>query len=107
MASLLAGGDANPWQRKLAAKRIGGNAIRVPSAALKRTKGTVRWAMPLTVVKGMDEAVRAAASAAVHGDVVLLAPACASFDAYSDFIARGEHFRRLAMTVAVGAAHGA
>jgi len=39
--------------------------------------------------------------------VVLLAPACASFDAYSDFIARGEHFRRLAMTVAVGAAHGA
>jgi UDP-N-acetylmuramoylalanine--D-glutamate ligase len=25
--------------------------------------------------------------------VVLLAPACASFDAYPDFEARGEHFR--------------
>jgi UDP-N-acetylmuramoylalanine--D-glutamate ligase len=31
----------------------------------------------------------------VPGDVVLLAPACASFDAYRDFEERGDHFRSL------------
>jgi len=40
-------------------------------------------------------AVAAAAAAAAPGEVVLLAPACASFDAYRDFEARGEHFRDL------------
>lgn len=38
-------------------------------------------------------AVQAAAAAAVEGEIVLLSPACASFDQYDDFAARGEHFR--------------
>lgn len=44
---------------------------------------------------GLAEAVRAAAADAAPGEVVLLAPACASFDAYRDFEQRGEHFREL------------
>jgi UDP-N-acetylmuramoylalanine--D-glutamate ligase len=40
----------------------------------------------------LETAVRAAAAAAAPGEVVLLAPACASFDQYSDFEARGRHF---------------
>ncbi len=44
---------------------------------------------------GLEDAVRAAAAAARPGEVVLLAPACASFDAYRDFEARGEHFRAI------------
>jgi UDP-N-acetylmuramoylalanine--D-glutamate ligase len=44
---------------------------------------------------GVEEAVAAATLAARPGEVVLLAPACASFDAYADFEARGEHFRSL------------
>ena len=40
-------------------------------------------------------AVREAAAAARPGEVVLLTPACASFDAYRDFEERGEHFRSL------------
>jgi UDP-N-acetylmuramoylalanine--D-glutamate ligase len=43
----------------------------------------------------LAEAVSAAAAEAGPGEVVLLAPACASFDAYRDFEARGEHFRQL------------
>ena len=45
--------------------------------------------------EGLAEGVRAAASDARAGEVVLLAPACASFDAYRDFEQRGEHFRSL------------
>jgi len=33
---------------------------------------------------------------------VLLSPACASFDQYSDFEARGDHFRQLVQTLASG-----
>ncbi len=44
---------------------------------------------------GMEEAVRIASEAAAPGDVVLLAPACASFDQYRDYIERGEHFTSL------------
>ena len=39
-------------------------------------------------------AVRAAASAAEPGDVVLLSPACASYDQFENFEVRGDAFRR-------------
>jgi len=44
----------------------------------------------------LEDAVRRAAAAAVPGEVVLLSPACASFDAFENFEARGERFRELA-----------
>jgi UDP-N-acetylmuramoylalanine--D-glutamate ligase len=43
----------------------------------------------------LERAVAAAREAAREGEVVLLSPACASFDQYSDFEARGDHFRSL------------
>jgi UDP-N-acetylmuramoylalanine--D-glutamate ligase len=44
---------------------------------------------------GLEQAVAAAATAASSGNTVLLSPACASYDQYPDFEARGEHFRAL------------
>jgi UDP-N-acetylmuramoylalanine--D-glutamate ligase len=41
------------------------------------------------------EAVRRAIAAARHGDVVLLSPACASFDQFKDYEARGDTFRQI------------
>jgi UDP-N-acetylmuramoylalanine--D-glutamate ligase len=48
------------------------------------------------VVAGdLETAVVCAAEAAHPGDVVLLSPACASYDQYRDFEQRGEDFRRI------------
>ncbi len=49
----------------------------------------------------MCEAVQRAAAAARPGDVVLLSPACASFDQFRDYERRGEHFRNI-VTALVG-----
>lgn len=58
------------------------------------------------VIRGgpLAEAVRAAIDASRAGDVVLLAPACASFDAYSGYAARGDHFTRIVREIAASEA---
>ena len=43
----------------------------------------------------LDAAVHEAAAAARPGEIVLLAPACASFDAFADFEERGDRFRAI------------
>jgi len=47
------------------------------------------------LVRNIDEAVTVAAALAGPGDTVLLSPACASWDQYASYVARGEHFRRV------------
>ncbi|MES2498459.1 MAG: UDP-N-acetylmuramoyl-L-alanine--D-glutamate ligase [Pseudomonadota bacterium] len=49
---------------------------------------------PVTESKTLDQAVADAAAAARPGEVVMLSPACASFDQFSDYEARGDAFRR-------------
>ena len=46
-------------------------------------------------VKNLDEAVAAAHRDAASGDIVTLSPACASFDAFPNFVARGKYFKEL------------
>ena len=43
----------------------------------------------------LEDAVRRAAAAAEPGEVVLLSPACASFDAFDNFEQRGDRFREI------------
>jgi UDP-N-acetylmuramoylalanine--D-glutamate ligase len=43
----------------------------------------------------LEDAIRRAAAAALPGEVVLLSPACASFDAFEDYERRGERFREI------------
>ncbi len=50
----------------------------------------------------LERAVRAAAASARPGEIVLLSPACASYDQYTSFEARGEHFRSLALGTSQG-----
>ena len=50
--------------------------------------------VPVARVEDMDAAVAAARRIALPGDVVVLAPAAASFDMFVDYAARGDAFRR-------------
>ena len=50
---------------------------------------------PGVLAESMSGAVRAAAEAAVPGDVVLLSPGCASFDWYGSYSERGDDFAEL------------
>lgn len=50
---------------------------------------------PVLMAGDMAEAVDLAATAAETGTAVLLSPACASFDCYSGYAARGEDFTRV------------
>jgi UDP-N-acetylmuramoylalanine--D-glutamate ligase len=87
------GSDFDPLGRALArrAKRlvaIGTDGPQIAAAA------QAHGLTDISEASSMQEAVRQAAAAAAPGDVVLLAPACASFDWYSSFEERGRDFRR-------------
>ncbi len=91
---LIAGGDSKAADfsvlREVVAAKvrtlvlIGRDADRI-AAALGGAASTVR-------APDMSEAVARAAASAKPGDVVLLAPGCASFDMFRDYVHRGEEF---------------
>ncbi|MDT0575654.1 UDP-N-acetylmuramoyl-L-alanine--D-glutamate ligase [Croceicoccus sp. F390] len=56
--------------------------------------------VPVVRAEMLGEAVRAAALAAAPGDVVLLSPACASFDQFRDYEKRGLCFTQLVAALA-------
>jgi UDP-N-acetylmuramoylalanine--D-glutamate ligase len=58
--------------------------------------------VPVRTVADLERATEAASRAARPGDTVLLSPACASYDQYTDFEARGEHFRALVASIENG-----
>src|SRR5438445_5750572 len=61
-----------------------------------REKIRAAWSLftPCTVVASLLEAVQQSAANAVPGDIVLLSPACSSFDMFQNYRHRGEVFRQ-------------
>lgn len=51
--------------------------------------------VPVAKYGTLDVAVANAMESAQPGDTILLAPACASFDQYASYVARGDHLRQL------------
>ena len=52
-------------------------------------------ALQIVRAQNLPDAVDKAREIAKRGDIVSLSPACASFDAYPNFMKRGEHFKEL------------
>ena len=67
-------------------------------AALEKTDAVKTGALPVYADGDFEKAIHLAKSAAEKGDIVLLSPACASFDAFANFEERGERFRQIVKT---------
>ncbi len=81
------------WPPTPPASRRSSRPATRPIASWLRSRGVA----VVEVVADLDEAVERASQLARPGATVLLSPGCASFDRYSGFEARGDHFRSLVL----------
>ncbi|HIK55958.1 MAG TPA: UDP-N-acetylmuramoyl-L-alanine--D-glutamate ligase [Synechococcales cyanobacterium M55_K2018_004] len=102
-AILIAGGEAKAGDDTAWIETIGQKAAAVlligsaaPTFAQRLTQAGF---FQVELVETMDKAVPRAANLAqqLQAKVVLLSPACASFDQYQSFEQRGDHFRQLCL----------
>ena len=103
---LLAGGydKGTPFEelgqiirgRTKAALLYGKTATKLADAIAHTDADTPAGPPPQVVqLPNLDAALQQAVALAAPGDVVLLSPACASYDQFPHYEARGEHFRKL------------
>ena len=67
--------------------------------AVKHSPGYTEGAPEIIRCSGFEEAVLAAHRAAKPGDVVLMSPACASFDQFKNFAERGKAFKKIVLAL--------
>jgi UDP-N-acetylmuramoylalanine--D-glutamate ligase len=77
-------------------------AVYLIGADAERIAAALASAAPLELCGTLDEAVARARRAALAGETVLLAPACASFDQFASYAARGDAFAEMARGKEVG-----
>src|SRR5579863_8174821 len=74
-------------------------AVYTIGAASEKIHSQIRGATSIAAAGTIDSAVKQAAAAAQPGDVVLLAPACASFDQFQNYEHRGKVFKDVVKTL--------
>ncbi len=93
---ILGGKDKNSDYSQLAQllrQRV--RAIYTIGSAAAKIESELRGVVSLHSCETLDRAVSAAASAAHPGEIVLLAPACSSFDQFESYEHRGRVFKEL------------
>jgi UDP-N-acetylmuramoylalanine--D-glutamate ligase len=99
-AVLIAGGRAKGVD--LSPLKAHAGRLRAVIAIGESATGVVdvfEGVVPTTLAASIEEAVRDAFAAAVAGDTVLLAPACASWDQFANYVERGERFAAAARSL--------
>ncbi len=99
---LLGGKDKDEDFTPLAAALVEADArVFAFGEAGPRIEQSLRQHVKVELVEaGFEQAVGAAAGAARAGDIVLLSPACSSFDMFDNYEARGDRFSELARSLA-------
>jgi UDP-N-acetylmuramoylalanine--D-glutamate ligase len=93
---ILGGKDKNSDYTQLAQllrQRV--RAVYTIGSAAAKIESELRGVVSIHSCETLENAVSAAASAARPGDVVLLAPACSSFDQFENYEQRGRMFKEL------------
>lgn len=85
------GSDFRPLRK---AVRRGVKAVVLVGSAREKIREALAGTVPLIEADTYPEVVRAARAAAAPGDIVLLAPACTSWDMFRNFEERGRVFKR-------------
>jgi len=78
-------------------KRV--KAVYTIGAAAEKIQSHIQGATNIVPAGTMDSAVKQAANSAHPGDVILLAPACASFDQFKNYEHRGKVFKELVLAL--------
>jgi UDP-N-acetylmuramoylalanine--D-glutamate ligase len=92
---LIAGGRGKGESFRQLAEAAGPNVLRVYALGETANEIVAAFGSRAVAVPDLAAAVEQAAAAANEGDVVLLSPACASYDQFENFEERGEEFGRL------------
>jgi UDP-N-acetylmuramoylalanine--D-glutamate ligase len=95
---ILGGKDKNSDYTQLSSllkERV--KAIYTIGAAAEKIQSHIRGDAPIVSAGTLAEAVNRAADVAMPGEVVLLAPACSSFDQFDNYEHRGRVFKELVM----------
>ncbi len=88
-------GKAEPYDALASAFAPGDRAYLIGESSPALATALEAAGVPYVDSGTLAEATAAACAAASAGDVVLLSPACASFDQFTSFEHRGQEFRRL------------
>lgn len=96
------GGDYAPLVERMA--RVGRAAVLIGEAAAKIRAALEPRGIALATAPDMDEAVARARAFARPGDLVLLAPACSSYDMFTSYAERGDVFARAVRALRGGSA---
>jgi len=97
---ILGGKDKNSDYTQLhALLRARVKAVYTIGSAAEKIEGQIAGVTRIVRAGTLDVAVGHAAGEAVAGDVVLLAPACSSFDQFENYEQRGKAFKQAVMTL--------